>query len=93
MNFKSEYEAYTYMLIKRDELKKQLDNTDMQMAFLLMNIREGNFKDLDSKRGAMQELDYLISSSGKVSDMAVELSGMALNLFNDLLSTEKECEK
>lgn len=50
MNFKSEYEAYTYMLIKRDELKKQLDNTDMQMAFLLMNIREGNFKDLDSKK-------------------------------------------
>lgn len=93
MNFKSEHEAYTYMLIKRDELKKQLDNTDMQMAFLLMNNRKGNFKDLDSKKGAMQELNYLINSSGKVSDMAAELSGMALNLFNDLLSTEKGCEK
>lgn len=84
MNFNSEYEAYTYLLIKRDELKKQLDNTNMQMDFLLMNIRKGNFKDSESKKGAMQELNYLISSSAKVSHMAKELNIMAAKLFNDL---------
>ena len=84
MNFNSEHEAYTYMLIKRDELKKQLDNTNMQMDFLLMNIRKGNFKDPESKKGAMQELNYLISSSAKVSNMAKELSTMATDLFDDL---------
>lgn len=90
MNFKSEYEAYTYMLIKRDELKKQLDNTNMQMDYLLMNIRKGNFKDLESKKGAMQELNYLITSSAKVSDMAKELNIMTVNLFNDLYEIESD---
>lgn len=84
MNYNSEYEAYTYMLIKRDELKKQLDNTNAQMDYLLINIRNGNFKDSDSKKSAMEDLNDLISSSAKLSDVAKELSVMAENLFSDL---------
>lgn len=88
MNYKSEYEAYTHILIKRNELTKQLNNMNMQMDNLLMNIEKGNFKDLD-KKGAMQELNYLISSSAKVSDRAKELSIMAENLFKDLYKTKE----
>lgn len=89
MNYKSEYEAYTHILIKRNELTKQLNNMNMQMDYLLMNIEKGDFKDLDNKKGAMQELSYLITSSAKVSDRAKELSVMAEKLFKDLYQTKE----
>lgn len=84
MNFKSEHEAYTFMLIKREEIQEKLNNTSIQMDYLLMNIRKGNFNDVNTKKHAMTELDYLISASKELADKAEDLNILAVNLFNDM---------
>jgi len=87
MNFKSEYEAYTFLLLKIEEIEKQFKNMNMQMDYLRMNIRKNNFNNED-KNGALQELGYLISGSQKLSVRAKEMEELATNLFDDLAERE-----
>ncbi|PAE21985.1 hypothetical protein CHH80_03565 [Bacillus sp. 7504-2] len=87
MHFKSEYEAYTYLLLKIEEIEKQLKNMNMQMDYLRMNIRKNNFNNED-KTGALQELGYLISGSQKLSVRAKEMEELATNLLDDLSQRE-----
>lgn len=45
MKFHSVHEAYPHIFIKQKDVKKAVDEIDRKIAFLLINIAKGNFKD------------------------------------------------
>lgn len=85
MHFNSTHEAYTHLLIKLKELEDLQDKVKVDMDYLLMNIRKGNFDNKQDKAHAVKELGYLITSAKKLSNKAEDMATIAQDLLNDLL--------
>ncbi len=85
MHFNSTYEAYTHILIKMKEIESSREKLKVDMDYLLMNIRKGNFDIKENKAHAVKELGYLITSSKRLALKAEQMTDIAQKLLNDLL--------
>ncbi|MDH6674356.1 hypothetical protein M2277_005048 [Paenibacillus sp. LBL] len=84
----TEYDGYTHILLKQIEMKNSMEHLQIQMDFLLMNIRKGNFNSQAEADHAIVELCYLINAAENVSAQASELKGLAIQLKDRLAARD-----
>jgi hypothetical protein len=85
-NFNSAHEAYTHILIQKQEIEAAVKNIEIQMSFLLMNISKGNFEIESKKDHAMKELGYLVKGAHRLSEQAKELNRLSESLQTKLIN-------
>ena len=79
-----EHEAYTKLLIQREEVRKQIESVDKQMDFLFMNIRKDNFRMELEKIHALKELSYLDKASKNLLKESEKLNTMVADFFVEM---------
>ncbi len=80
VQFNSNHEGYAFVLQQYEAAVIQLERVKMDVDFLWLNVKKGNFNDPVKKGHALKELRYLEVSADCLADSAARLKNLAREL-------------